>query len=55
LLEAGAELHLVLPVNLESFVAVSVAPFGRDWVERFEHCFARATLRALRLAGSLCR
>jgi hypothetical protein len=43
LLEAGAELHLVLPVNLESFVAVSVAPFGRDWVERFEHCFARAT------------
>lgn len=43
LLEAGAELHLVLPVNLASFVAVSVAPFGRDWVERFEHCFARAT------------
>ena len=43
LLETGAELHLVLPVNLESFVAVSVAPFGSDWVERFEHCFARAT------------
>jgi hypothetical protein len=43
LLEAGAELHLVLPVNLDSFVAVSVAPFGRDWIERFETCFARAT------------
>jgi hypothetical protein len=43
LLEAGAELHLVLPVNRESFVAVSVAPFGRVWVERFERCFARAT------------
>lgn len=42
-LDAGAELHLVLPVNLASFVAVSVAPFGRDWVERFERCFARAT------------
>lgn len=43
LLEAGAELHVVLPVNRESFLAVSVAPFGRDWVERFERCFARAT------------
>jgi hypothetical protein len=42
LLQAGAELHLVLPVNLDSFVAVSVAPFGADWVERFEHCLARA-------------
>ena len=42
-LEAGAELHVVLPVNRESFVAVSVAPFGRDWIERFEACFARAT------------
>jgi hypothetical protein len=42
LLEAGAELHLVLPVNLDSFVAVSVAPFGTDWIERFERCFARA-------------
>ncbi|WP_243692064.1 adenylate/guanylate cyclase domain-containing protein [Caulobacter sp. BK020] len=42
LLEAGAELHLVLPVNRESFVAVSVAPFGPDWIQRFEHCFAHA-------------
>jgi len=42
LLEAGAELHLVLPVNLESFVAVSVAPFGTGWVERFQRCFAQA-------------
>jgi hypothetical protein len=41
-LEAGVELHLVLPVNRESFVAVSVAPFGSEWLERFEHCFARA-------------
>ncbi|HWU15025.1 MAG TPA: adenylate/guanylate cyclase domain-containing protein, partial [Caulobacter sp.] len=42
LLEAGAELHLVLPMNRESFVAVSVAPFGADWVQRFERCFTRA-------------
>jgi hypothetical protein len=41
-LEAGAELHLVLPVSLDSFIAVSVAPFGTDWVERFERCFTRA-------------
>jgi hypothetical protein len=42
LLETGAELHLVLPVNRESFVAVSVAPFGGDWVSRFQRCFDRA-------------
>jgi hypothetical protein len=42
LLEADAELHLILPVSLESFVAVSVTPFGRGWGERFERCFARA-------------
>ena len=42
-LAAGAELHLVLPVNLESFVAVSVAPFGTAWRERFDRCLASAT------------
>ncbi|WP_419317277.1 tetratricopeptide repeat-containing protein [Caulobacter sp. ErkDOM-E] len=43
LLDAAAELHLVLPVSRESFIAVSVAPFGRAWGERFDRCFARAT------------
>ncbi len=43
LLAVGAELHLVLPVSLESFIAVSVAPFGSAWRERFERCFAQAT------------
>lgn len=43
LLDAGAELHVVLPVSRASFVEVSVAPFGPDWVDRFEHCLARAT------------
>ncbi|MET3663556.1 tetratricopeptide repeat-containing protein [Caulobacter sp. 1776] len=43
LLAAGAELHVVLPVSRESFVDVSVAPFGADWIERFERCMAGAT------------
>jgi class 3 adenylate cyclase len=42
LLAKGAELHVVLPVELRSFVAVSVAPFGEAWVERFERCLSRA-------------
>ncbi|WP_165187040.1 adenylate/guanylate cyclase domain-containing protein [Caulobacter soli] len=41
-LEAGAELHVVLPVNRESFIATSVAPFGEGWLPRFERCFGRA-------------
>lgn len=43
LLDAGGELHVVLPVSLASFVEVSVAPFGEGWVPRFERCLARAT------------
>ncbi len=42
LLDAGAELHVVLPVGRASFIEVSVAPFGADWVQRFERCMARA-------------
>jgi class 3 adenylate cyclase len=30
-------------VNQTSFVAVSVAPFGEDWIPRFERCLSRAT------------
>ncbi len=41
-LAAGAELHVVLPVGLASFVEVSVAPFGAGWVERFERCMEQA-------------
>jgi hypothetical protein len=43
LLAAGAELHVVLPVSRQSFVEVSVAPFGAAWVERFERCMGAAT------------
>lgn len=42
LLDAGAELHAVLPVCRASFVEVSVAPFGESWIPRFEACLARA-------------
>jgi len=42
-LDAGRELHVVLPVNQAAFVAVSVAPFGESWLPRFERCLARAT------------
>ncbi|TNJ35030.1 adenylate/guanylate cyclase domain-containing protein [Arenimonas terrae] len=43
LLARGAELHVVLPFEREEFVAVSVAPAGPAWVERFHACLARAT------------
>jgi len=42
LLAAGAELHVVLPVGRASFVEVSVAPFGVEWIARFERCMAGA-------------
>jgi len=41
-LELGAELHLVLPFDLDEFVAISVAPAGPGWTERFRHCLAAA-------------
>jgi hypothetical protein len=49
LLEAGAELHVVLPTSLASFVETSVRPFGEGWEKRFEACLARA--QSVRLAG----
>jgi class 3 adenylate cyclase/tetratricopeptide (TPR) repeat protein len=42
LLAHGVELHVVLPFALEEFVASSVAPAGRNWVERFSRCLERA-------------
>lgn len=43
LLAAGAELHVVLPVGRQAFIDVSVAPFGVEWIDRFEQCMRRAT------------
>ena len=42
-LELGAELHLVLPFDLVEFIAISVAPAGPGWTERFQHCLVAAT------------
>ncbi len=42
LLAAGAELHVVLPVGRAAFLEISVAPFGVEWIARFERCMAGA-------------
>lgn len=42
LLEAGAELHLVLPGGANVFAARSVDPFGAIWRARFDAVLARA-------------
>lgn len=42
-LELGAELHLVLPFAIEEFIAISVAPGGPEWPERFRRCLGAAT------------
>lgn len=42
LVERGAQLHVVMPCEMAQFVAASVAPSGRRWVERFDECFAAA-------------
>lgn len=42
-LELGAQLHLVLPFQLEEFIAISVAPAGPGWIERFRRCLGAAT------------
>jgi class 3 adenylate cyclase len=42
ILSSGGELHVVLPFDLEEFVAASVAPSGDHWVARFRTCLSRA-------------
>lgn len=42
LLAAGAELHVVAPLAMASYVETSVRPFGEAWVERFQTCLDRA-------------
>ncbi len=43
LLEQGAELHLVLPCDIDLFKRESVIPFGDGWEQRFDDCFAQAS------------
>ena len=48
LLEQGAELHVVLPAPPALFRETSVAPFGADWVARFDRVLKAAdTLRSV--------
>jgi tetratricopeptide (TPR) repeat protein len=42
LLDAGIRLEIVLPFDTDEFEAVSVAPAGASWPERFRSCLARA-------------
>jgi hypothetical protein len=42
LLAAGAEVHVVLPFARGEFIEESVAPSGRDWIERFDRCIDTA-------------
>lgn len=42
LVEAGAELHVILPSDPESFARRSVEPYGAGWRERFDALLAEA-------------
>jgi class 3 adenylate cyclase/tetratricopeptide (TPR) repeat protein len=42
LIRHGASLHIVMPFELEEFIDISVRPSGKEWVRRFETCFAAA-------------
>lgn len=51
---AGAELHVILPSDIDSFRAGSVTPLGGDWGERFDRLVERAdSLETLDEAGGL--
>lgn len=53
-LAAGAELHVVLPSDIDSFRAGSVEPLGGDWTARFDRLVERADgLETLNEAGGL--
>lgn len=42
LLQEGAELHVLLPCEIDLFIEHSVKPFGGDWVLRFKACLEKA-------------
>jgi hypothetical protein len=52
LVAAGAQLHVVLPCAPEAFRRASVAPYGHDWVARFDALLGRCD--SLHVAGSAC-
>jgi len=42
LLTEGAELNILLPVDIDSFIDHSVRPFGDGWISRFKDCINQA-------------
>ena len=42
--EIGAEVHLLLPFDVETFIAESVEPSGDEWVRRFHNLRHRCTV-----------
>ncbi|WP_346909514.1 adenylate/guanylate cyclase domain-containing protein [uncultured Roseibium sp.] len=51
MLAAGVELHVILPLDVDEFLAASVLPFGGLWRERFEACLAAAKSVAFSASG----
>lgn len=43
LLDRGAELHVVIPFQIDDFVDTSVRRAGGDWLRRFDKCRERAS------------
>ena len=43
LIDEGCSLHITLPVEPEVFMTHSVAPYGADWIARFEKCWEAAS------------
>lgn len=52
LVEAGAQLHVVLPCPSQAFRRASVEPYGGDWAKRFDRLLGQAD--SLHVAGSGC-
>lgn len=45
ILDAGGEVHAVLPFAYEDFVRISVADSGQDWIDRFERLTRHPRMR----------
>lgn len=41
-LEEGVALYITLPLEVKDFETHCVAPFGKEWVSRFQHCLKKA-------------
>jgi class 3 adenylate cyclase len=53
LIDAGAELHIVLPMREEDFLARSVTPFGPSWQARYDALKAKAASFRLATHGAI--